>query len=227
MFFDSPAFGILITIIAYQIGLHIKQKTKSDLANPLLLAIIIIIGFLMLAHIPYEQYKIGGDFIHFFLSPLTVALGLMLYRQRHIIKKYFLSLMISISTGIITSYFILKQLGTWFGLADDILYSTYPKSITTPMAISLSQIIGGHSSITVIMVMLTGITGAFIAPYIIKVFPFLNPIAVGIGIGTSAHAVGTSKALEIGETEGALSGTAIGLCGILTVLFVPILVKLF
>lgn len=227
MFFDSPAFGILITIIAYQIGLHIKQKTKSDLANPLLLAMIIIIGFLMLAHIPYEQYKIGGDFIHFFLSPLTVALGLMLYRQRHIIKKYFLSLMISISTGIITSYFILKQLGTWFGLADDILYSTYPKSITTPMAISLSQIIGGHSSITVIMVMLTGITGAFIAPYIIKVFPFLNPIAVGIGIGTSAHAVGTSKALEIGETEGALSGTAIGLCGILTVLFVPILVKLF
>lgn len=227
MFFDSPAFGILITIIAYQIGLHIKQKTKSDLANPLLLAMIIIIVFLMLAHIPYEQYKIGGDFIHFFLSPLTVALGLMLYRQRHIIKKYFLSLMISISTGIITSYFILKQLGTWFGLADDILYSTYPKSITTPMAISLSQIIGGHSSITVIMVMLTGITGAFIAPYIIKVFPFLNPIAVGIGIGTSAHAVGTSKALEIGETEGALSGTAIGLCGILTVLFVPILVKLF
>lgn len=227
MFINSPAFGILITIIAYQVGLHIKQKTQSDLANPLLLAMITIIGFLLLTHIPYEKYKIGGDFIHFFLSPLTVALGLMLYRQRLIIKKYFLSLMISISSGIISSYFVLKLLGDWFGLAEDILYSTYPKSITTPMAISLSNLIGGHAAITVIMVMITGISGAFVAPYIMKLFPFLNPIAVGIGIGTSAHAVGTSKALEIGETEGALSGTAIGLCGILTVLIVPILIKLF
>ncbi|GAU77973.1 LrgB family protein [Fusibacter sp. 3D3] len=227
MLTSSPSFGILITIFAFQIGLIIKKKTKSDLANPLLIAMILIIIFLTLTGISYTQYMIGGNMIHYFLSPLTVALGHMLYRQRAVIEKYFLSLIIGICSGIVTSFLILKLLGTLFHLPQELLYSLYPKSITTPMAISLSEIIGGSPAITVVMVVVTGITGAFAAPYVVKLFPFLNPIARGIGIGTSSHAVGTSKALEMGETEGALSGTAIGLCGILTVLIVPFLIKLF
>lgn len=227
MLTSSPSFGILLTIIAFQIGLIIKKKTNSDLANPLLIAMILIIVFLSLTGISYTQYMIGGNIIHYFLSPLTVALGHMLYRQRAIIKKYFLSLILGICSGVVTSFFILKLLGELCHLPKELVYSLYPKSITTPMAISLSEIIGGMPSITVVMVVVTGITGAFAAPYMVKLFPFLNPIARGIGIGTASHAVGTSKALEMGETEGALSGTAIGLCGILTVLMVPLLNKLF
>ncbi|MBF4695320.1 LrgB family protein [Fusibacter ferrireducens] len=227
MLMNSPVLGMLLTIVSFQIGLMIKKKTQSDLANPLLIAMILIISFLLITHTPYNTYKIGGDMIHFFLSPLTVALGLMLYRQRHVIEKYFFSLIIGICSGIFASFFTLKILGDWFQLPQELIHSLYPKSITTPMAISLSEMIGGYPSITVIMVIITGITGAFFAPFMLKFFPFLNSIACGIGIGTSSHAIGTSKALEMGETEGALSGTAIGLCGILTVIIVPFLIKLF
>lgn len=227
MLMNSPVLGILITIIGFQIGLIVKKKTQSDLANPLLVAMASIIAFLLITRIPYTTYKIGGDMIHFFLSPLTVALGLMLYRQRQVIKKYFFSLIIGICSGIVASFFAVKILGELLNLPQDLLYSLYPKSITTPMAISLSEIIGGYPSLTVIMVIITGITGAFVAPFMLKLFPFLNPIACGIGIGTSSHAIGTSKALEMGETEGALSGTAIGLCGVLTVIILPFLIKLF
>ncbi len=223
----SPVFGIILTIVCYQAGLVIRKKLNSDFANPLLIAMLMIIGILLITGIPYESYKLGGDFIHFFLSPLTVALGLMLYRQRAVIKKYLLSLFLGIASGVVTSFFVLKILGGLMGLPDDLILSLYPKSITTPMAIGLSEIIGGYPAITVIMVIVTGITGAFFAPFAVKVFPFLNPIAIGIGIGTSSHAVGTSKALEMGETEGALSGTAIGLCGIMTVIAVPFLLKFF
>ena len=227
MLTSSPSFGILITIVTFQIGLIIKKKTNSDLANPLLIAMLLIIAFLSITGIPYTEYMVGGNIIHYFLSPLTVALGHMLYRQRAIIEKYFLSLIIGICSGVVTSFFVIKLLGELFHLPQEFLYSLYPKSITTPMAISLSEIIGGIPPITVVMVVVTGITGAFVAPYMVKLFPFLNPIARGIGIGTASHAVGTSKALEMGETEGALSGTAIGLCGILTVIIVPYLIKLF
>ncbi len=224
---QTPAFGILISIIAYSIGIWIKNKTKSVLANPILIAVIIIIAFLKLANIPYEHYKIGGDGIHYFLGPLTVALGLMLYRQREIIKSHFISLLIGITCGVLTSFFSILLMGKWLGLDEIMLRSMVPKSITTPMALSLVEINGGNSVITIAMVIITGILGALVAPLFPKWFPFLNKIAVGVGIGTASHGVGTSKAIEMGETEGALSSTAIGLAGLLTILLVPPLFVLF
>lgn len=223
---ESHAFGILLTIFAYQIGLFIRKKTKSDLANPLLLALIIIIGFLVVFNIPYEVYKKGGDGIHFFLSPLTVALGVMLYRQRKTIATYFWSLLIGITAGVTVSFFTIYGLGRLFKLEDSLLISLFPKSITTPMALSLAEILGGTPSLTVIMVIVTGISGAFMAPMVLKLFKKIGPIATGVGIGTAAHAVGTSKALEIGEKEGALSSAAIGLAGLITVILVPLFYKI-
>lgn len=221
----SPAFGILLTIFAYQIGSFIRKKTKSDLANPLLLALVVIIGTLTIFNIPYETYKKGGDGIHFFLSPLTVALGVMLYRQRKTITTYFWSLLIGITSGVAISFFTIYGLGKLFKMPDDLLISLFPKSITTPMALSLSEILGGTPSLTVIMVIVTGISGAFMALLVMKLFKRVGPIATGVGIGTAAHAVGTSKALEIGEKEGALSSAAIGLAGLITVVLVPILYR--
>lgn len=217
----SPAFGILISIIAYQIGLKIKNKTNHILANPLLIAVGLIILFLVVLKIPYTDYKIGGDGIHFFLGPLTVVLGLMLYRQRKIIKSHWLSLVIGITSGVLTSFFSVFLLGRLMGLDESLLLSLLPKSITTPMALSLSEILGGIPVLTVVAVTVTGTSGALLAPLVLKLLPRFNPIAVGVGIGTSSHAVGTSIALEIGETEGALSSAAIGLAGLITVLIVP------
>lgn len=218
---DSPAFGILMTIIAYQIGLKIKNKTNHILANPLLIAVGLIILFLLVLKIPYTAYKVGGDGIHFFLGPLTVVLGLMLYRQRLIIKTHLLSLIIGITCGVLTSFFTVYLLSKVMGLDEVLLISLLPKSITTPMALSLTNILEGIPVITVVTVTITGTSGALLAPVVLKLFPNFNPIAVGVGIGTSAHAVGTSKALEIGETEGALSSAAIGLAGLITVIIVP------
>jgi len=223
----TPAFGILLTIAAYAGGMAIKNKTKSVLANPILLATAFIVLFLTVFKIPYAHYKIGGDGIHYFLGPMTVALGLMLYRQRVVIKANFVSLIIGITSGVLTSFFTILLLGKWLKLDTLMLQSLFPKSITTPMALSLVEINGGNPVITIGMVIITGITGALLAPLFVKWFPSFSKVAIGVGIGTAAHGVGTSRAIELGETEGALSSTAIGLAGLLTILLVPPLYALF
>lgn len=222
---ESPALGIFLSIFTYIIGLKIKEKFKLDIFNPLLIAVILIIFILKVTGVSYETYKIGGDYIHFFLSPLTVALGIMLYRQRITIKKHFISLIIGITSGVVTSFVSIYFLGRLLKLDDLMLLSSLPKSITTPMAISLSDILGATESVTIILVIITGISGAFMAPFVVKLFPKFSAMAKGIGIGTSSHAVGTSKALELGEEEGAFSSSAIALAGIITVLLVPFMAR--
>jgi len=224
---EMPAFGILITIVAYRIGLYVKEKTNSVLANPIVISVILISALLIGTGTPYETYKTGSAGIHYFLGPLTVALGLMLYRQRHIIKTHFFSLIIGVTSGVLASFFTIYGLSKAFGLDAFLTQSLFPKSITTPMALSLVEIIGGDPVLTIFMVIVTGIFGGLIAPLFPKVFKHLSSIGVGVGIGTGAHAVGTSKAIEMGETEGALSSAAIGLAGLITVLLVPLLYALF
>jgi len=222
---SSPVFGIFISIVTFQIGLMLKRRYKSDLFNPLLLSMFMIIGILTFFKIPYASYKVGGDYIHFFLSPLTVALGVMLYRQRQMIKRHFISLIIGITSGVITSFFSIYALGKIFHLSDRMLLSSLPKSITTPMAISLTSILDGDIPLTIILVVITGMSGAFMAPFMVKIFPKFNAISKGIGIGTASHAVGTSKALELGEEEGAFSSSAIAIAGLITVILVPFLAR--
>ena len=219
----TPAFSIVITIIAYGIGIKVRDKTKHVLANPILIATALIILLLVALNIPYENYQTGSAGIHFFLGPLTVALGLMLYRQRQIIKKYFFSLLIGILSGVLTSFATIVSLGKILHVNEEMILSLLPKSITTPMAISLAEILKANPVITIVMVIVTGISGAMMAPLVRKMFKHPDPIATGVGIGTAAHAVGTSKAIEMGETEGALSSTAIALSGLITVLIVPFL----
>lgn len=224
---QSPVFGLLISILAFRIGVWVKDKTQSDFANPLLVAMVLIIGFLKAFDIPYAHYQKGASGIHFVLGPLTVALGMMLYRQRLLIKKHLLALTLGILSGIFTSFFSILLLSRLIGVDNHLITSMLPKSITMPMALSLTELLGGEPAITVIMVIIAGTGGAFLVPFVLKVMPKMDSVAIGVGIGTASHAVGTSKALEIGEKEGALSSTAIGLAGVLTVLVVPILTRFF
>jgi predicted murein hydrolase (TIGR00659 family) len=223
----SPLFGLLVTIFAYELGQIIYRKKRSELLNPLILAMLMIIGFLKVFHIPYDIYKTGGNLINFFLGPLTVALALPLYRQRQLVRKHGISLIVGIIAGVLTSYMTVWGLCTLLKFNRMLTLSSLPKSITNPMAVSLSQMIGGNPAITVSMVIFTGIAGALAAPMILRVTRLTNPVAKGIAIGASSHALGTSKAFELGETEGAMSSVSIGLTGILTVLILPVLLKIF
>lgn len=225
--FKTPAFGLILSILAYLIGTYIKKKTKSDLANPLFIAMVVIMIFLSVTKIPYEDYMVGAKGIHYMLGPLTVALGLMLYRQRQLIKTYFLALSVGIFAGVLTSFFSILLLSKWIHLDPKLMTSSFAKSITMPMALSLTNMLDGIPAITVVMVIIAGTGGALLVPIVLKVLPKMSSVSIGVGIGTASHAVGTSKALEIGEKEGALSSTAIGIAGVFTVVLVPILYRLF
>lgn len=228
---ENMFFGIFISLISYEIGLMIYRKTKIPIFNPLLLAMIFIIGFLKAFNLDIEVYNQGGQFINMFLGPATVILAVPLYKQFELLKKNFMPIIIGIFLGSLIGIVSTFILSTVFGLNSVLTISLLPKSVTTPIGIEITNSLGGISSVTVLAIIISGIVGAIVAPTVCKVFKIKDPVAKGICIGTSAHAVGTSKALEMGETEGAMSSLSIGIAGILTVFLVPlcfnILSKLF
>ena len=219
---ENMFFGIVISLIAFELGKIIYNKTKLPIFNPLLTSIIIVIVILKIFNIDFELYNKGGQFINMFLGPATVILAVPLYKQLLLLKKNFVPIIIGISIGSVVSVISVILLSTIFNLDKEIIISLIPKSVTTPIGVEISNSLGGITGITVMAVILTGITGAIIAPTVCKIFKINNPVARGIGIGTASHAVGTSKALEIDETEGAMSSLSIGIAGLITVVVAPI-----
>ena len=215
--YASPLFGIVLCIFSFEIGLWINRKTHSPLANPLMIAVVICIAVQQIFSIPLESFQQGGGIITMFLAPATAALSLSIYNQLDTLKKNLLPILAGTLTGSITSIGSVIGLCKLFGLDEELTASLIPKSVTTPIAMEVSRQHGGIVSITVAAVIVTGIFGAILAPVLIKLFRVKNPVEAGIAIGTCSHALGTSKALEIGETEGAMSGIAIGVAGIITV----------
>lgn len=215
-------FGIFISLVAYEIGQIIYKKTKLPIFNPLLVAIVLVILFLKVFNIDFETYNQGGQFINMFLGPATVILAVPLYKQLSLLKKNFIPIIIGITLGCFISVISIILLSKGFGLDNNIIISLLPKSVTTPIGIEISNSLGGVTGVTVLAIVITGITGAIIAPVVCKIFRITNPVARGIGIGTASHAVGTSKALEIGETEGAMSSLSIGIAGLITVVIAPL-----
>ena len=220
---NSPLFGICLTIAAYIIGLEIYKKFKLPILNPILIALIIIIPILLYFKIPLATYKKGGDLISFFLGPATVVLAVPLYKKIDLLKQHFIPILGGVVVGVLTSILSCTFIGKVLGMDLSLIKSSLSKSLTTPIAIELSKQVEGIIPITIVMVMITGITGAVLAPFICKIFKIENKIAKGIAIGTASHAVGTSRAIEMGETEGAMSGLAIGVAGVLTVFILPLL----
>lgn len=215
-------FGIFISLIAYEIGQVLYKKTKLPIFNPLLVAIVLVIAFLKIFNINFEAYNQGGQFINMFLGPATVILAVPLYKQLALLKKNFIPIIIGIVIGSFISVLSVILFSNLFNLNSDLIISLLPKSVTTPIGIEISNTLGGITGVTVLAIVITGITGAIIAPTVCKIFKITNPVARGIGIGTASHAVGTSKALELGETEGAMSSLSIGIAGLITVVIAPI-----
>ena len=223
---ESPVFGIIISILAYEIGLLIYRKTKLTIFNPLLIAIILVIGFLMTFDIDLETYNLGGGFILVFLGPATVILAVPLYNKLEILKKSYKEILIGVTLGATSSVISVVFLSKLLNVDEKVLLSLVPKSITTPVGIELSKQFGAIPSITIAAIIITGIFGAVLIPSLCKLFKLTDKLAIGIAIGTSAHALGTTKAMEMGEIEGAMSGLAIGLAAVVTVLVAPFIVNL-
>ncbi|MDT8717454.1 LrgB family protein [Clostridium sp. 19966] len=218
-------FGIIVSILAYEIGLFLNRKTKLPIFNPLLVGIIIVVLFLKLFKIDVEFYNIGGDYISMFLAPATVILAVPLYKQINVLKKNFLQIIVGITVGCLTSISTVYLSTQLLGMRHDVGRSLIPKSITTPVGMQVSKQIGGIPSITVAAIIITGIIGAIVAPIVCKVFKIHDGVARGIAIGTASHAVGTSKAMEMGEIEGAMSGLSIGIAALMTVIITTVLFK--
>lgn len=216
--FSSPLFGIVLCIFTFEIGVWLNRKTHSPLANPLLIAVALCIAFLQIFSIPLADFNEGGRMISMFLAPATAALALSIYGQIDVLKKNLLPIAAGTLVGSLTSIISVLGLCKLFGLSDELTASLIPKSVTTPIAMEISQQQGGIVYITVAAVIVTGIFGAIFAPTLLKLFQVKDPVEAGIAIGTCSHALGTSKAVELGEVEGAMSGIAIGAAGIFTVL---------
>lgn len=216
---QNPLFGLFITLIAYCIGISINRKFKKTILNPLAIAIILIIAFLRTFNISYEDYSKGGNIITLFLAPATASLALSVYRQRKLLKKHFLAIFIGTGVGSLTSVSSIFIMGKFLNLDSATLSSLLPKSVTTPIAIAISTSIGGIPALTVAAVIITGILGSLFSPLFIKLFRIKHPVAKGVGIGACSHALGTSKAIEIGEDIGAMSGISIAFSGLFTVIF--------
>lgn len=219
---NNMFFGIFISLIAFEIGLFIYKKTKLPIFNPLLTATILIIFFLKIFNIDFDTYNNGGQFINIFLGPATIVLAVPLYKKLNLLKENFLPIFSGILVGSLVSVLSVISIATFLGLDNSLTVSLLSKSVTTPIGIEITNSLGGSSSITVLAIVLSGIIGAIVGPTVFKVLKINNPISRGVSLGTASHAVGTSKALEIGEQEGAMSSLSIGVAGIVTVFLAPL-----
>ena len=214
-------FGAFLSIAAYMIGEALKKKCK--VCNPLLIAIILVILILKIFHIDYETYNDGAKYISYLLTPATVCLAIPLYRQINILKTHFKEIIIGICTGVLASMGSVFVLSYLFALSHEHYVTLLPKSITTAIGMGVSEELGGLVTITVAVIIVTGVIGNVIGEAVCKLFRIYEPIAKGLALGTSSHAIGTAKALEMGEVEGAMSSLSIAVAGLMTVVAVPIM----
>ncbi len=219
---QSVFFGVALTLVCYQVGLWVKKKVKWTLANPLLLAAIMIISILLVFGIDYEVYNYGAKYISFFLTPATISLAVPLYRQLSLLKRHPKAILIGIIAGVITAMLSIFLLSLAFGLTHEQYVTLLPKSITTAIGMGVSEKMGGIPSITVVSICFTGILGNVVAESLCRLCKIKDPVAKGIAIGTGSHAMGTTKAMEMGEIEGAMSSLSIVVTGILTVIAVSV-----
>jgi predicted murein hydrolase (TIGR00659 family) len=220
---NNSLFGMVITLGAFEMGKFIYRKTRIAVLNPLLLAITIIISILLKFNISFDTYSKGGDIIVFFLGPATVALAIPLYKQAELFKKYFIPVFFGIIVGALTAMTSVILMGKMMNLDITLIRSFIPKSITTPIGIEVSKALGGEPSITIVGILITGITGYIVSPRVCKLFKIKNDLARGVGIGVASHVIGTTRALEMGEVTGAMSSMAIVITGLVTLILAPLL----
>ena len=216
---QSPLFGIVVTVFFYGVGVWLNRKAKTPLVNSMMVGFLLIIAFLLIFDIPYENYKIGGDMISIFLAPATALIAIKIYQQFDRLKENWLPVLLGTAVGSAVSMLCVIFLCRLFFLDQELLASLLPKSVTTAIAMALSEQGGGLPSVTVAAVVITGVFGAAFSPMLIKIFGVKDPVEAGLAIGTCSHALGTTKAVELGDVEGAMSGVAMGVAGLITVIY--------
>ena len=221
-FLENNFFLLAITFGVFFFAKLLQKKTGLVLLNPILLTIAVLIIFLKMTGISYETYNKGGHLIEFWLRPAVVALGVPLYLQLEMIKKQLLPILLSQLAGCIVGVVSVVLIAKFMGASQEVILSLAPKSVTTPIAIQLSEQSGGIASLTSMAVVICGIFGAIAAPYVFRIFRISSPVAKGLAFGSSAHGVGTAAAVKMGAVEGAISGLAIGVMGVMTALALPL-----
>ena len=219
-FFRESLFaGVTLSLVAYLLGSLLKKKFKLGIFNPLLISIIFTILVLVGTGVDYEVYNQGARYLSWFLTPATVCLAIPLYEQWQLLKKNFKAVISGIAAGVLTSLFTVFLLAKIMRLSHAEYVTLLPKSITTAIGMGVSEEPGGYVNITVAVIVVTGVLGNIFGELICKIFRIKEPIAKGLAIGSAAHAIGTAKAMEMGEIEGAMSSLSIAVAGILTVVF--------
>lgn len=218
VFLNSAFFGVFLCLVTYQLGLFIKRKFKFAILNPLLLAMVFCILFLTIFGIPYDKFNASAAHISFFLTPVTVCLAVPLYEQLNLLKHNYIAIMTGLVSGVFFGLLSILALSILFGLDHQMYVTMLPKSVTTPIGIGIAHKLGGIITITVAVILITGIFGGVIADWLFKVCKIENPIARGISLGCASHAMGTAKAIEYGDIEGAMASLSIAVSGLLTVI---------
>ena len=213
---DSIFFGAVISVVGYLIGIFLRKKIS--VLNPLLVSIIFVIAVIKIFHIDYETYNSGAKYISYLLTPATVCLAIPLYRQISVLKEHAKEELIGILAGVLASMGSILLMSYLFGLTHEQYVTLLPKSITTAIGMGVSEELGGIQTITVAVIIITGVLGNIIAEAVLKIFRIKEPVAKGLAIGTASHAIGTTKALEIGEIEGAMSSLSVAVAGLMTVI---------
>lgn len=213
---NSPFFGLALSAAAWCFGVWVNKKTGLILMNHMVIAVVAVIVFLAVTGVSYEQYSLGGNVIKMMLGPVTVVLALNIYNQKKVLKEYFVPVLTGCFVGSLSSLVSVLALCKLFGLDESLTASLLPKSCTTAIAIGIAESNGGVAGIAAGAVMIAGLTGAVLVPAFAKWFKVKDPVAEGVAIGACSHALGTTKAMEIGQLQGAMSSIALCLCGILT-----------
>lgn len=217
-FFINSAFaGVTISLVSYMLGMYLKKKFKLGIFNPLLIAIAVTMVILFALNVDYDTYNTGAKYLSWLLTPSTVCLAIPLYEQIALLKKNFAAVAAGIVAGVLASLLSIFIMANLFGLGHTEYVTLLPKSITTAIGMGVSEELGGYVTITVAVIVITGVLGNIFAELICKIFRINEPIAKGIAIGSASHAIGTAKAMEMGEIEGAMSSLSIAVAGILTV----------
>lgn len=214
---ESATVGVVVSLLAYEIGILFKNKFKLAIFNPLLIAILLTIGVLAVFHIDYEVYNESAKYLSYLLTPATVSLAIPLYQKIELLKKNLWAILGGILSGVLTSMICVFVMALIFGLSHEEYVTLLPKSITTAIGMGVSEELGGYVTISVAVIIITGVLGNMMAEFICRFFRIKSSISKGLAIGTASHAIGTARAMEMGETEGAMSGLAIVVAGLCTV----------
>ena len=216
---NSVYFGVAVSLVGYVIGVQIKKKFKLAVFNPLMISIIFVVGVVLLFKLDYPSYKKQAEILNYLLTPATIALAIPLYQQLSLLRKNLLAVICGIISGVFASMSSVLAMSVLFSLSHEDFVTLLPKSITTAIGMGVSEELGGIQTITVAVIIVTGVLGNVIGEGVCKLFRITEPISRGLALGTAAHAIGTAKALEMGEIEGAMSSLSIAVAGLLTVVF--------